>query len=160
MTTRAKKPVPVDQGDPAEVDNSAWERDDRPDRFHERIQADDDARARYEAALSEIREHQATLAQVRKARSLTQTTVATLLEMDQSEVSRLERRSDMLLSTLRSFIQAAGGELELIATFPDSSPIHLLVGPEHPPEKDTPPRASGARKEQTETKAASATGKT
>lgn len=51
-------------------------------------------------------------------------------EIDQSEVSRLERRSDMLLSTLRSFIQAAGGELQLVATFPGSRLVHLLVGPE------------------------------
>ncbi len=50
--------------------------------------------------------------------------------IDQSEVSRLERRSDMLLSTLRSFIQTAGGELQLVATFPGSRPVHLLVGPD------------------------------
>ncbi len=161
MTTKAKNnSVPVDQGDPAEVKDAVWERDDRPDRFYDRIQTDESTQARFEAALAEIHEHQATLAQVRKARSLTQTTIATLLEMDQSEVSRLERRSDMLLSTLRSFIQAAGGELELIATFPESSPIHLLVGPEHPPEKETPPMASSARKEQTSKKASSAAGKT
>ena len=141
MTTKAKKPVPVDQRDPAELNNTSWDRDNRPDRFYERIQADDNARARYESALNEIQEHQATLAQIRKARSLTQTTIATLLEMDQSEVSRLERRSDMLLSTLRSFIQAAGGELQLIATFPESTPIQLLVGPDHRLEKEVPPRA-------------------
>ena len=160
MTAKIKQSIPVDQGDPTELDDASWDRDDRPDRFHKRIQADDDARARYEAALSEIEEHQATLAQVRKARSLTQTTIAMLLEMDQSEVSRLERRSDMLLSTLRSFIQAAGGELQLIATFPESAPIQLLVGPEPLPEKEASPMPSNARKEETGKKAASAAGRT
>lgn len=81
-----------------------------------------------EAVLAEINERQTTLAQVRKARELTQTTIAELLQMDQSEVSRLENRSNMLLSTLRSFIRATGGELQLIATFPDAEPVQLLVG--------------------------------
>ena len=87
-------------------------------------------RGRYEEVLAEIEANQATLAQVRKAKSLTQATIATILDIDQSEVSRLERRSDMLLSTLRSFVQAAGGEQQLVATFPGSRPVHLLVGPD------------------------------
>ena len=62
------------------------------------------------------------------ARELTQATIAELLEMDQSEVSRLEHRSNMLVSTLRSFIRATGGELQLIVTFPDAEPVELLVG--------------------------------
>ena len=94
-------------------------RDASPRRFYELVQSDAAARGRYQEALAEVEANQATLAQVRKAKSFTQ-----------SEVSRLERRSDMLLSTLRSFIQAAGGELQLIATFPGSRPVHLLVGPD------------------------------
>lgn len=50
--------------------------------------------------------------------------------MDQSEVSRLERRSDMLLSTLKRFVHANGGELHLVVQFPDSAPVELLVGDE------------------------------
>ena len=110
--------------------DSAWERDASPRRFYELVQSDEAARERYQEVLAEIEANQATLAQVRKAKSLTQTTLAAILEIDQSEVSRLERRSDMLLSTLRSFIQAAGGELQLVATFPGSRPVHLLVGPD------------------------------
>ena len=120
--------VPVDEATIDEVPDSAWESDERPDRFYDRIRQDPKATARFESVLAEIAEHQATLAQVRKAKSLTQTTIGQLLDMDQSEVSRLERRSDMLLSTLRSFIQAAGGDLQLVATFPDSEPVQLLVG--------------------------------
>ena len=62
------------------------------------------------------------------ARELTQATIAERLEMDQSEVSRLERYSNMLLLTLRSFIRATGGELQLIVTFPDAEPVELFVG--------------------------------
>ena len=129
MTTKDKTTVvPIDEADIEEVPDSAWERDDRPGRFYDRISEDPDAVARFESVLAEIAEHQATLAQVRKAKSLTQTTIGQLLDMDQSEVSRLEHRSDMLLSTLRSFIQASGGDLHLVATFPDSEPVQLLVG--------------------------------
>lgn len=129
MSDQAMSGLPVDDGDAAEMPDSAWERDASPRRFYELVQSDEAARERYQEALAEIEANQATLAQVRKAKSLTQTTIATILEIDQSEVSRLERRSDMLLSTLRSFIQAAGGELQLVATFPGSRPVHLLVGP-------------------------------
>ena len=133
MTAKNKTSiVPVDEAIIDEVPDSAWEDDDRPGRFYDRIRQDPKTAARFESVLAEIAEHQATLAQVRKAKSLTQTTIGQLLDMDQSEVSRLERRSDMLLSTLRSFIQAAGGDLQLVATFPDSEPVQLLVGDADP----------------------------
>ena len=93
------------------------------------------ARDRYEEALAETEANEATLAQVRKAKSLTQTTIAMIFDIDQLEVSRLERRRDMLLSTLRSFIQAAGGELQLVATFRGSRPVHLLVGSDASPRR-------------------------
>ena len=129
MTTKDKTVVVhVDEADIEDVADSAWERDDRPDRFYEKISRDPEAVARFESVLAEIAEHQTTLAQVRKAKLLTQATIGRLLDMDQSEVSRLERRSDVLLSTLRAFIQAAGGDLHLVATFPDSGPVQLLVG--------------------------------
>jgi hypothetical protein len=57
--------------------------------------------------------------------ALTQSTVAELLEMDQSEVSRLEYRSDMLFSTRKRFVQATGGELHLVVWWHSSqSPQH------------------------------------
>ncbi len=130
MTAKNRSRIPVDDQGLDEVTDADWAQDDRPDRHFERIADDPPAQEALDSALAQIREHQATLAQVRKAKQLTQTTIGELLEMDQSEVSRLERRSDMLLSTLRSFIQAAGGELQLVATFPESAPIQLLVGDE------------------------------
>ena len=47
--------------------------------------------------------------------------------MDQSEVSRLEHRSDMLLSTLKRFVQATGGEIHIVVSYPDGGPVELHV---------------------------------
>ena len=60
-----------------------------------------------------------SLAQLRQARSLTQAQLGSLLGMPQPTVSRLERQTDMYLSTLRSYVEAMGGALELRAVFPD-----------------------------------------
>ena len=88
------------------------------------------AKARYDALLGEISARQATLRRLREARALTQSAVAESLGMDQSEVSRLEYRTDMLLSTLRRFVEATGGELHLVVQYPDGAPVELLVGNE------------------------------
>lgn len=132
--------IPVDTADVDDVPLGAWERDLSMGPVHERIQSHPEARARYEAVRAEIERHQATLAQVRKARTLTQQHIAEQLRMDQSEVSRLEHRSNMLLSTLRSFVRATGGDLHLIATYPDAEPVHLLVGSE--PAEPTAPAST------------------
>jgi len=59
------------------------------------------------------------LAELRERLELTQEEVASRLQISQSNVSRLERRRDMLVSTLRDVVEAFGGELRLIADFPD-----------------------------------------
>lgn len=59
------------------------------------------------------------LHELREARKLTQTQLATLLEVDQGSVSKMERRTDMYISTLRSYIEAMGGALHIRAVFPD-----------------------------------------
>lgn len=92
-----------------------------------RILADPAGGAAYARASEEIDRHQASLAKVRKLRALAQATVAEAMGMDQSEISRLERRTDLLLSTLRRFVNATGGELHLVATYPDGD-VELLVG--------------------------------
>lgn len=66
-----------------------------------------------------------TLQDLRKARDLTQEKVAEILGVNQENVSRMERRSDLLLSTLRDYITAMGGDLEIIARFPDRKPAVL-----------------------------------
>lgn len=61
----------------------------------------------------------ATLNQLREARNLTQTNLANVLGINQGSVSKMEKRTDMYVSTLRSFIQAMGGQLQIKAVFPD-----------------------------------------
>lgn len=70
---------------------------------------------------------QLQLAELRQARSKTQVEVAQAMETQQAAVSKLERREDMYLSTLREYIEALGGELKLVASFPDADiPIGLV----------------------------------
>ena len=63
------------------------------------------------------------LAELRKARLLTQDRLADLLHINQGAVSKLEKRSDMYLSTLRSYVEAMGGRLDLRAVFPNGEVV-------------------------------------
>ena len=60
-----------------------------------------------------------TLAELRQARQLTQETVGETLHVGQPAVAKLEKRTDMYVGNLRRFVEAMGGELEIIARFPD-----------------------------------------
>ena len=64
---------------------------------------------------------EATLRQIREARERSQVEVAEKLHINQAGVSKLERRTNMYLSTLRGFIEAMGGKLEIVARFPDQA---------------------------------------
>jgi len=66
-----------------------------------------------------------TLQELRQARKLTQVRMAKALGISQDGVSRLEKRSDLLLSTLRKTVEAMGGNLSLVAEFPDREPVVL-----------------------------------
>ena len=59
------------------------------------------------------------LEELRAARALTQNQLAQVLHVSQGAVSKVERRADMYISTLRSYIQAIGGDLEIRAVFPE-----------------------------------------
>ena len=59
------------------------------------------------------------LQELRKAFGLTQTQLATTLNMNQAAVSKIERQSDMYVSTLRRFLEAMGARLKVVASFPD-----------------------------------------
>lgn len=66
-----------------------------------------------------------TLQKLRKARALTQETIAKKMGTKQVSVAQLEKRSDLLLSTLRSYVQALGGELDLVIRFEGHDPVVL-----------------------------------
>lgn len=74
------------------------------------------SQARADALLAEM-----PLNELRLARGLSQKALADLLHVQQPSIAKLEKRTDMYLSTLRSHIEAMGGALELVAHFPDGS---------------------------------------
>lgn len=78
-----------------------------------------------EARAAQLIAEEMTLRELRKARKLTQVRMAKALGVTQDSVSRLEKRSDLLLSTLRKTVQALGGNLSLVAEFPDQAPVVL-----------------------------------
>jgi DNA-binding XRE family transcriptional regulator len=82
-------------------------------------------RKKVEARAAELIEEEMTLRELRTARQLTQVRMAKTLGITQDSVSRLERRSDLLLSTLRKTVEAMGGHLSLVAEFPDRAPVVL-----------------------------------
>jgi transcriptional regulator with XRE-family HTH domain len=84
-----------------------------------------------------------TLRELRHARKLTQVKMAQKLGITQDSVSRLEKRSDLLLSTLRKTVEAMGGSLTLVAEFPDRKPVFLcgIAEEDHQPKRK--PRRNG-----------------
>lgn len=82
-------------------------------------------RRKVEARAAELIAEELSLRDLRRARQKTQTSVAKSLGIGQEGVSRLEKRSDLLISTLRTYVEAMGGELHLVAEFPDRPPVHL-----------------------------------
>ena len=73
-------------------------------------------RVRTEQMLAEM-----PLQELRKARGLSQKTLADVLNVKQPSIAKMEHRADMYISTLRNHIEAMGGELEITARFPDGS---------------------------------------
>lgn len=88
----------------------------------------EDRRQRIENRAMEL----ATLKDLRQAAQQTQEQLAAALGVGQDTISRLEKRSDMLLSTLRHYVESMGGQLELVAQFPNRPPVvieHLGAEP-------------------------------
>ena len=61
------------------------------------------------------------LAELRQARQMTQEQIAQKLKIKQASVSKMESQADMYISTMRKYIEAMGGELEIVAKFPNGS---------------------------------------
>ena len=103
-------------------------------------------RARVKARAKELVEEELTLRDLRQAQHLTQERMAELLGVEQENVSRLERRADLLLSTLCSYVAAMGGKLRLVAEFPNRKPVTVALGDIRGDELPKPRRRSrGAR---------------
>src|SRR6202165_3440929 len=79
-----------------------------------------------------------TLQELRRARKMTQQKIAKSLNIGQEGVSKIERRSDLLISTLRKTVEAMGGSLSLVAEFPDRGPVVLSgISGDEPESKPT-----------------------
>ena len=77
--------------------------------------------ARYRALKDEVESLQA----LRKAAGKAQSEIASTLRISQPSVSKIEKQTDMYLSTLRNYVEAVGGDLELVVRFPRQEPLHL-----------------------------------
>lgn len=82
-------------------------------------------RKKVEARVAELVAEEMSLQDLRKARRQTQVRVAKELGIKQENVSRIEKRTDLLISTLSGYVEAMGGKLRLVAEFPDRPPIAL-----------------------------------
>jgi len=82
-------------------------------------------REKIERRAAELINEELSLRELRRALGRTQARIANSLNVGQDTVARYEQRSDMLLSTLRRYIAAAGGELSLIAKFPGRAAVRL-----------------------------------
>jgi DNA-binding XRE family transcriptional regulator len=98
--------------------------------------------ARTEALIAE----EMALRDLRKAMRMTQARLARKLRVGQDSVSRIEQRTDMLLSTLKGYVAAMGGELELVARFPDRPPVRIASLDDVQPERRPSPRSKPPRK--------------
>jgi DNA-binding XRE family transcriptional regulator len=103
-------------------------------------------REKIEAKAQQMIAEEMSLQSLRKARLLTQEKVAELLDIRQENVSRIEKRADLLISTLRDYVGSMGGELRLIVEFPDYPPIELSGFGEVEAEKSIAKKSTAQKK--------------
>lgn len=94
----------------------------------------------------EIRE-ELNLREMRRLRKLTQARLSRKLKIGQEGVSRIEKRGDLYLSTLRNYVEGVGGKLSLVVEFPDRPPIRLTGLGE--PAASEPPKPARKRARRT-----------
>lgn len=82
-------------------------------------------RASVKARTDELIAIELTLRQLRESLEMTQADLAEQLEIGQHSVSRIESRGDIKLSTLRTYVEALGGSLNISASFPGKGEIKL-----------------------------------
>jgi DNA-binding XRE family transcriptional regulator len=104
-------------------------------------------RKKVEARAAQLIAEEITRRELRQARKLTQVRLAKALGITQDGVSRLEKRADLLLSTLRQYMEAMGGTLSLIAEFRNREPILLSrIAEEEEPRTALKKPSRGGRK--------------
>jgi transcriptional regulator with XRE-family HTH domain len=111
-------------------------------------------RAKVEARMAEIVAEERSLKDLRTAMSKTQVSMARKLKVGQDSVSRIEQRSDMLLSTLQGYVKALGGRLHIVAEFPDRPPVRLTELGTLAEPKTAQRRKAGARRAKRQSRSA------
>jgi DNA-binding transcriptional regulator YiaG len=95
-------------------------------------------RKKVQARAEQLIAEEMTLQELRRARKLSQVRIAKTLGIGQDGVSKIEKRADLMISTLRKTVEAMGGSLSLVAEFPDSAPVILSgIAEEDPDPKPT-----------------------
>jgi DNA-binding XRE family transcriptional regulator len=84
----------------------------------------EERRARIFKRADEIRQ-EINLREMRRLRKITQARLSKKLKIGQEGVSRIEKRTDLYLSTLRNYVEGVGGKLSLVVEFPDRAPVVL-----------------------------------
>ena len=82
-------------------------------------------RAQIEARFEELKAEVEGLGDLRRAAGKAQAEIASVLKIKQPSVSKIEKQADMYLSTLRSYVEAVGGQLDLIVRFPSRAPLRI-----------------------------------
>src|SRR5271169_5033146 len=90
-------------------------------------QMPEERRRRIERRAAELKAEELSLRQLRRLRKLTQARLSKKLKIGQEGVSRIEKRSDLYISTLRSYVEGVGGKLNLVVELPDQPPV-ILAG--------------------------------
>lgn len=112
-------------------------------------------RAKVETRAKELIEEEMTLRDLRKAQARSQKDLARLLGVKQASISNIEARSDILLSTLRKYVQAMGGNLTLTVSFSDRPPVVIKsLSSKKIEDKRARPRGSTAKSPRPRTKVA------
>jgi DNA-binding XRE family transcriptional regulator len=85
----------------------------------------EERRRRIERMAAELIAEEMNLREVRRLRKLTQARLSKKLKIGQEGVSRIEKRTDLYISTLRSYVEGVGGKLKLVVELPDRPPVIL-----------------------------------
>lgn len=100
---------------------------DAVERLRAQVDVTPQAMLRAGRVLDDIAARPATVKMLRQLAELTQTDLAAAAGMAQPEISALEQRSDLLLSTLRKVVEATGGELQLVVRYSGTGAVSLVV---------------------------------
>jgi predicted XRE-type DNA-binding protein len=103
-------------------------------------------RARVEARAQELNDQVEGLGELRRVAGKAQVEIASVLKVKQPSVSKIEKQADMYLSTLRSYVEAIGGQLDLIVRLPSRAPLRLERLGDVAPRAAAPAKATTRRR--------------